>query len=192
MRKAVYLKVREQVSMTVRTRQNVIYGVRRTLHARVVACLTVCLRLLWILIKLAGITHASSDRWYVGRINVLFLQAVPCDLCEPRVVHDILAAAVQVAEALGEVGGDELLQQVVGIGMDVGRVLDPRLEDVFVDFHRRAAVPERREAAEHLKDEDAKRPPASVSMAIFSVGVGVPRFANKGGKSNAYQSTDLL
>jgi hypothetical protein len=157
------LKVWEQVSVTVRTRQNVIYGVRRTLHARVITSLTVCLRLLWILIELAAVAHAGAHRRHVGRVNVLLLQPVPRDLGEPRVVHDVLAAAVEVAEALGQVGGDELLQQVVGVRVDVWRVLDPRLEDVFVDLHGRAAVPEGREAAQHFEDEDAERPPGTLA-----------------------------
>ena len=69
-------------------------------------------------------------------------------------VHNVLATAVQVAQALGEVGGDELLEQIVCIGMDVGRVLDSRLEDVFVDLHGRAAIPEGGETAQHFEDKD--------------------------------------
>lgn len=152
----MYLKVREQVPVAIGTRQNVIYSVRWTLHARVITGLTVRLRLLRILIELAGVAHAGSDGGHVWRVNVLLLQSVPRDFCEPRVVHDVLAAAVEVAQALGQVRGDELLEQVVRIGVDVGRVLDPRLEDVLVNLHRRAAVPEGGEAAEHFKDEDAE------------------------------------
>jgi hypothetical protein len=142
--------------VTVRTRQNVIYSIRRTLHARVVACLTVRLRLFRILIELAGIAHTRADRGHVWRVNVLLLQSVPCHLGEPGVVHNVLAAAVQVAESLGEVGCDELLQEVVRVGVDVWRVLYARLEDVFVDLHGRAAVPEGGESAQHFEDEDAE------------------------------------
>lgn len=152
----MYLEIRKQVPVTVWTRQNVVYSVWRTLHARVVACLTVCFRLFWILIELAGVAHAGAHWGNVWRVNVLLLQPVPRDLGEPRVVHNVLAAAVQVAESLGQIGRDELLQQVMGVGVDVGRILDARLEDVFVDLHGRAAVPEGREAAQHLEDEDAK------------------------------------
>jgi hypothetical protein len=95
--------------MTVRTRQNVIYSVRRTLHARVITSLTVCLCFLRILIELTGVADASSDRGHIGRVNVLLLQAVPRDLGKPRMVHYVLAAAVQIAESLGQVRGDELL-----------------------------------------------------------------------------------
>lgn len=142
--------------VTVWTRQNVVYCVRRTLHARVVSCLTVCFRLFWILIELAGVAHAGSHRGHIGRIDVLLLQPVPRDFCEPRMVHDVLAAAVEVAEALGEIRSDELLEEIMCVWVDVWRVLDPRLEDVFVDLHRRAAVPEGREAAQHLEDENAE------------------------------------
>jgi hypothetical protein len=162
------LEVGKQVSVTVRTRQNVIYIIRRTLHARVVACLTVCFRLLRILIELAGIADTRADRGHVGRVDVLLLQPVPGHLGEPGVVHNVLAAAVEVAEPLGEVRRDELLQQVVGVGVDVWRVLDPRLEDVFVDLHGRAAVPEGREAAQHLEDEDAEGPPELLALHVLS------------------------
>ncbi len=160
-----WLEVWEQMSVAVRTSQNVIYGVRRTLHARVIAILTVCLRLLRVLVKLAGITHTGSDWRHIGRINILLLQPIPSDFSKPRVVHHILAAAVKIAEALGEVRSDELLEQVMSIWVDVRRVLDSRLEDIFVDFHWRTAIPEGREAAEHFKDENAKRPPGKGKLS---------------------------
>ena len=96
-----YLEVREQVPVAIRTRQNVFYSVRRTLHARVVTGLTICFRLFWILIELAGVADASSDRRHVGRIDVLLLQPIPGDFRKPRVVHHVLAAAVQIAKAMG-------------------------------------------------------------------------------------------
>lgn len=160
------LEVGKQMSVTVRTRQNVIYCVRRSLHARVISCLTICLRLFWILIELACITNAGSDWRHVGCINILLLQPVPGDLCKPGVVHDIFAASVKIAQSFGQVWCDELLQQVMCVGMDVRRVFYSRLENVFVDFHGRAAVPEGRETAEHFEDEDAKRPPDTVSTCI--------------------------
>lgn len=71
-------------------------------------------------------------------------------------VHNVFAATVQVAQPLGQIRRDELLQEVVGVGVDVGRVLYSRLENVFVDLHGRAAVPKGREAAQHFEDEDAQ------------------------------------
>lgn len=132
------------------------YVIRRFRHARVVASLAIRLRLFRVLVELAGVADTSTDRWHVRRVNVLFLQPVPRYLCEPGMVHYVLAAAVQVAKSLGQVGGDELLQQIMRVGVDVRRVFDARLEDVFVDFHRRAAVPEGSEAAQHFEDEDAE------------------------------------
>jgi len=81
-------------------------------------------------------------------------------------VHYILAAAGQVAEALGQVGGDQAGEEVLSVGVDVGRVLDAAFEDVFVDFHRGARVPEGGEAAEHFEDEDAEGPP-EVLLALL-------------------------
>ena len=135
------------------------YIIRRFRHARVVASLAIGLRLLGILVELAGVADTSADRWHVGCVNVLFLQPVPRYLCEPGMVHHVLAAAVQVAKSLSQIRGDELLEQVMRVGVDVGRVFDPRFEDVFVNLHGRAAVPEGGEAAEHFEDEDAERPP---------------------------------
>jgi hypothetical protein len=151
-----YLEIGKQVPVTVRTRQNVIYCVRRTLHARVVPCLTVCFRLLWILIELASVTDASSDRGHVGRVNVLLLQPVPRNLREPRMVHNVLAAAMEIAKSFSKIRGNELLQEVMRIGVDVGRVFDARFEDVFVDLHGRATIPEGCEAAEHFENEYTK------------------------------------
>jgi hypothetical protein len=142
--------------VTVRARQNMIYSIRWTLDARVVTSLPVGFRLFWILIELAGVAYACAHRRHVWRVNVLLLEAVPRYFGEPRVVHDVFAAAVQIAQALGQVGGDEFLQQVVRVWVDVGWVFDARLEDVFVNLHGRAAVPEGREAAQHLEDEDAE------------------------------------
>ena len=73
--------------------------------------------------------------------------------------HHVPAASVQVTQPLREVVRDELAEQVLRVRVDVGRVLDAAFEDVFVDFERRARVPEGGEAAEHLEDEDAKGPP---------------------------------
>lgn len=49
--------------------------------------------------------------------------------------------------------------------MDVRRVFNATFEDIFVDFHRGAAIPEGGETAEHFEDEDAKRPPACIALA---------------------------
>lgn len=84
-------------------------------------------------------------------------------------VHDVLAAAGQVAETLGQVGGDEAGEQVLRVRVDVGRVFDAAFEDVFVDFHGRAAVPEGGEAAQHFEDEDAERPPVRICVSFVVV-----------------------
>jgi len=74
-------------------------------------------------------------------------------------VHDIAAATVQVTQTLGQVVCDEFGEQVLRVRVNVRWVLDTTLEDVFVDLQWRASVPEGRETAKHLKDENAERPP---------------------------------
>ena len=95
-------------------------------------------------------------------------------------VHNVLASAVQVAQSLRKIGCNELLQQVVCIRVYVWWILHSRLENVFIDFHWRATVPEGSETAQHFKNEDAKRPPGVVSAIIIFTEIG------------SYQSTDLL
>ena len=65
-------------------------------------------RLLGIFIILAGITLATPDGWDIRCVDVLPSQSVPCDLGEPGVVLDIFGAPVEVAQTLGQIGGDQL------------------------------------------------------------------------------------
>jgi hypothetical protein len=67
-------------------------------------------------------------------------------------VLDITGATVQVAEALGEVGCDQLREQIDCVGVQVWRILDFAPQDILVDFDWRAAVPEGSESTQHFKD----------------------------------------
>ncbi len=78
-------------------------------------------------------------------------------------VLDILGATMQVAQSLGQVICDELNQKILCISMDVGRILDSAFQDVLVDLDGRASVPEWGEAAQHFEDQNAERPPATLS-----------------------------
>lgn len=66
---------------------------------------------------------------------------------------------MQIAQALGKIGSDELREEINDVGMEIGRVFYLSAEDILVYFDGRAAVPERSEATEHLKDQNAQRPP---------------------------------
>lgn len=85
---------------------------------------TIGLRLLGVLVEQTRVTHAALDGRHVGRVNVLLLQTLPRDLCEPRVLHNILAATVQITQPFGQILCDELREQVLGVRVDVRRVLD--------------------------------------------------------------------
>jgi hypothetical protein len=112
--------------------------------------------LLGIPIVLTGITLTSADRGYIRSINVLSCKAIPGDFREPRVVLHILGTSMKVAQSLGQVRCDELREQVDGVRVKVGRVLDTTPENVLIDLDGRATVPEGCEAAQHFKDKNSK------------------------------------
>mmetsp|Transcript_31684 Transcript_31684/g.69278 ORF Transcript_31684/g.69278 Transcript_31684/m.69278 type:complete len:328 (-) Transcript_31684:764-1747(-) len=76
----------------------------------------------------------------------------------PLVPLHVLRAALEVAYPLGQVGSEQLLDQVLGVAVEVPRELDLALEDLLVDAER-VLVVKRRVAREHLVDKDAQRPP---------------------------------
>ena len=130
-----------------------------TCDLRIITLFAVLLSLLGILVKLASISSTSFDWWHIRCINVLLDQSLPGDLGKPRVVLDILTTTMEIAQSLGQVCCNELHKQILSIVVDVWRIFDSALEDVLVDLDRRATVPEWCEAAQHLKDQDTKRPP---------------------------------
>ncbi len=58
----------------------------------------------------------GHERREVRGGDLAAVEAVPVDLGEPHVAEDVLGAARQVAEALGQVGGEEVLEQVPILG----------------------------------------------------------------------------
>lgn len=125
-------------------------------HIRILALLAVFFSLLGIPIVLTGIALTTPDRWNIRSINVLSCKTIPCDLCEPRVVLHIFGTSMKVPQSLGQVRCDELREQVDGIRVKVGWILDTTPENVFVDLDGRAAVPEGCEAAQHFEDKNSK------------------------------------
>ena len=127
--------------------------------SRIGAPVAILFRLLRVLVELTGIADAALDGRHVRRVNVLARQTFPGHLGKPWVVHHVLGPAVQVPQALGQVRRDQALEEVLCIRVDVRRVLDPAFQDVLIDLHGRATVPEWREAAQHLENQDTQRPP---------------------------------
>jgi hypothetical protein len=134
-------------------------------NLRIVAHASICFSLFWVLVEKTGITLTTLDWRHIRSIYILLCQSLPGDLGEPRVLHDILAATVQVSKTLGQVVGDEFAQQILSIRVDVGRVLDSAAKDVFINLEGTARVPEGSETAEHFEDEDSERPPVLVMSA---------------------------
>jgi len=128
-------------------------------NLRIIAHMSIGFRLLWVLVEQACITDATSDWWHIGSIDVLLSQAFPRHLREPRMLHYILAASVQVSKTLRQVVRDQLAQEILRIWMDVRRVLDSAAKNVLVDLERTAGIPEWCKTAKHLEDQDTKRPP---------------------------------
>lgn len=125
----------------------------------VIARVSICFSLFGVLVEQTGITLTTLDWGHVGSIYILLGQSLPGDLSEPRVLHDILAATVQVTKTLGQIVGDELAQEILSIGVDVWRVLDSSTKNILVNLEGTARVPERCETAKHFEDEDTERPP---------------------------------
>ena len=120
------------------------------------AKLSIRFSLLRVLVKLTGITNTSLNRWYIWRINILLGQPLPGDFSKPLMVLDTFCTTMSVSESFCQVGGNQPLKQVLGIRMNVWRVLDATLQDILVDFHGGPAIPERCEAAQHFENQYAK------------------------------------
>lgn len=128
-------------------------------NLRIVAHASICFSLFRVLIEQTGITLATLDWRHIRSIYILLGQSLPGDFGEPRVLHDVFAATVQVSKTLGQIVGDEFAQKILSVGMDVRRVLDSATKNVFVNLEGTARVPERCETAQHFEDEDTERPP---------------------------------
>ena len=124
-------------------------------YVRIVALQAIVLGFFGILIVLAGIALSTTDRWDVRCVDVLAGEPIPSDLGEPGMVLDILGPAVQVAETLGEIGRDQLREQIHGVIVQVRRVLDLATQDILIDLDCRSTVPEWSEPAQHFKDQDS-------------------------------------
>lgn len=90
--------------------------------------------------------------------DLLARERLPIDALEPGVVLDVLRAALEVAEPLGEVVGEEAPDEVLGERVDVPRHAVPPGEDLLVDLER-VVGEEGRVPGEELEQEDAERPP---------------------------------
>lgn len=71
---------------------------------------------------------------------------------------DVLRAVLEAAKALGAVRGEELLDQVLGVGVKLPGEVNLARENLLVDT-KRVLVVERRVARKHLVNQNAKRPP---------------------------------
>ena len=71
---------------------------------------------------------------------------------------DVVGAALEVTEPLREVGGEQLLDQVLRMPVKVPREFQLPLENLLVDAER-VFVVKGRVAREHLVAEHTKRPP---------------------------------
>lgn len=102
--------------------------------SRVITWQTILLSLFGVLVEKTCITDAALDRWHIRRVNVFLCQPLPCDFGEPWVLHHVAAAAVQVTKTLGQVVRDELRKQILGVWVDIWRVLHAALENILVNL----------------------------------------------------------
>mmetsp|Transcript_5636 Transcript_5636/g.19155 ORF Transcript_5636/g.19155 Transcript_5636/m.19155 type:complete len:272 (-) Transcript_5636:356-1171(-) len=110
-----------------------------------------------VLVEVGGVVlalHLRDD----GRGHLARKELVPVEAGEPLVLLDVRRAVLEVADALGQVRGEELLDEVLGVAVEVPRELDLALQDLLVDAQW-VLVVEGRVPREHLEDEDARGPP---------------------------------
>mmetsp|Transcript_39142 Transcript_39142/g.86039 ORF Transcript_39142/g.86039 Transcript_39142/m.86039 type:complete len:527 (+) Transcript_39142:133-1713(+) len=89
--------------------------------------------------------------------TTVMVGALPVYLLVEWVIFDIQRAVAQVPESPRDVLLQELSDEVFGIGIDVGRVVDSPVKDLLVRLQRLLCL-KRRVAVEHLVEEDAQRP----------------------------------
>mmetsp|Transcript_7904 Transcript_7904/g.19224 ORF Transcript_7904/g.19224 Transcript_7904/m.19224 type:complete len:210 (-) Transcript_7904:720-1349(-) len=104
--------------------------------------------------RVCRMPHLGHD----GRRDGAAEQAVPVDALEVLVLHHVAPAALEVPEALGAVGLEELLDEVLGLRIEVPQDLHLAEEDLLVDPEG-VLVIEGGVPGEHLVHEDAKGPP---------------------------------
>ena len=79
-------------------------------------------------------------------------------------LHDIFRASMQVTQPFGQVGSDQSFEEILRIWMDVRWILDLPFQNVLIDFHGRATVPERCKAAKHFEYQYSQGPPMHMSV----------------------------
>lgn len=101
----------------------------------------------------------------VRRENLLGQQLLPIEALEEAVLLDRAHAVVHIAEALAQVGHEEMPNQRLGFPTSASTILiealgefEFALEDVVVDVHG-VFVGEGVDASDHFVEEDAKGPP---------------------------------
>jgi hypothetical protein len=127
------------------------------------AMLSICFCFFRILVELTCVTDTSFDRGNIWCIDILLGKSFPSDFSEPLMVLDILRTTMEISQSLSQVGCDETLKQILGVRMNIRRILYSALENVLVDFHGRPTIPEWGEATKHLEDQYPQRPPAKMS-----------------------------
>lgn len=111
----------------------------------------------------------QADARYIGRWNFLAVQAVPVDLGEPHVRKDIATAAVQVAKALRQIGGEERAQQVLGAGLEEGRIIDIAREDLLIQLDRIVFLRVKGWiSSKHLEKQNTHAPPVDTRIVSVS------------------------
>ena len=81
-------------------------------------------------------------------------------------VLDVVGAVLQTAVALGHVRHEQVLNQTLGVLVEVARELDLALENLLIDGHG-VVVVEGVDACVHFVGEDAERPPVDgLSVAL--------------------------
>ena len=91
-------------------------------------------RALRVLLKLAGVIQAADGGDQRSR-QAFLIQSDPVCVLEPFVVFNIINSRSQVAESAGEIGFEDILDQVLEFVAEIVRALVSLGEDLLVNLH---------------------------------------------------------
>lgn len=91
---------------------------------------------------------------------------LPVHPVEPFVCLNLTASVPLIAQSQAAISTQEALHELTGFGLNVGRELVVAIHDLLVDAQR-VVIVERWVACQHLKDENAERPPIHILVVSF-------------------------
>ena len=117
-------------------------------------------RVSWFVLVKVGSASCARVNGDDGRRDGTSAETSPVDAGKPRVILNVLRAATKVSKSSRAIGSEQRLDQVAGHRINLWRERDLSLQDLLVNA-KLLAVIEGWVTSEHLKEENAKRPPVN-------------------------------